>query len=80
MNKEFLRFERQLGLRPKLGYNLRPHEKYRIDTDPPPPHIVDYCMSLPRNGIDDEINNEAGAPRSRWFITHPTTPTFSPGC
>lgn len=64
MKNEFLRFERQSGLRPIFGYNLRPHENYRIDTDPPrllstTADVETFLLSLPRNGIDDEINNEA---------------------
>lgn len=64
MNNEFLRFERQFGLRPIFGYSLRPHENYRIDTDPPrllstAAEVETFLLSLPRNGIDDEINNEA---------------------
>lgn len=66
MNNEFLRFGREFGLRPIFGYNLRPHEIFRIDTDPPrlfstAADVETFLLSLPRNGIDDEINNEARA-------------------
>ena len=66
MNNELLRFERQFGLRPIFGYSLHPHENYRIDTDPPcllstAADVETFLLSLPRNGIDDEINNEARA-------------------
>lgn len=66
MNNEFLRFERQFGLRPIFGYSLCPHENYRIDTDPPrvlstAAEVETFLLSLPRNGIDDEIKNEARA-------------------
>lgn len=66
MSNEFLRFERQFGLRPIFGYILRPHENYRIDTDPPrllstTADVETFLLSLPRKGIDDEINNEARA-------------------
>lgn len=64
MNNEFLRFGREFGLRTIFGYNLRPHEIFRIDTDPPrlfstAADVETFLLSLPRNGIDDEINNEA---------------------
>lgn len=47
-------------------YNLRPHESYRIDTDPPrllstTADVETFLLTLPRNVIGDEINNEARA-------------------
>lgn len=58
---------------------------YRINTDLPrilstTADVETFLLSLPRNGIDDQINNEGPAPRSSWFITLPTPPAFSWGC
>lgn len=64
INKEFLRFERLFGLRPIFGHTLSIPGHYQIDTNPPRQltstiEVETFLKSLPRNGIDNEINNEA---------------------